>query len=238
MRSLTALSSLLIFLTSVTHADELFDLRRAVETDNARAVHALIQSGKVTVNTRLLAPGMNPPGMPILGLAAREGSVNVADYLIRAKADLDLKNTYGETPLMLAALFNDQGTGDGDPTVQYTKHEKIARQLMQSGADLQNAGSPGDYDALTYSTFYSHIRITRALLDRGAPVNSFAVDRKSRVPTALMIAAMNGDRASVQLLLDRGADKCIQDGWGHDAAYMAKKNDHLDLLPLVECPNP
>lgn len=236
MRFLTTLVTLCFSLSTLAStlafADVAFELRRAVETDNARAVQSLIQSGKVSVDTCLLSPGMKPPGMPILGLAAREGSVRVAEYLVRAKADLNLKNSYDETPLMLAALFNDAGGTDGDPTFQYTKHEKIARLLLDAGADLQN---PENYDPLIYSTFNSHIRITRALLDRGARVNSDAVDRKSRVPTALMIASMNGDRASVQLLLERGADPCIQDGWGHDAAYMAKKYDHPHLLPLIEC---
>ncbi len=59
--------------------------------------------------------------------------------------------------------------------------------------------------------------ITRALLDRGAPID--ATDNRGR--TALMIAAELGDAAVIDVLLQRGADRTRKDKQGKTAFDLA-----------------
>lgn len=216
--------------TAPARADDLLDLRRAVEQDYVPEIHKLIRSGKVTVNTRVLAPGFGSPGVPILGLAARDGSVRAAEYLIKAGADLNLRAPTKETPLMLAAFFPDEIGGD---TAIYDRHERIARMLVDAGAELENL--PGEYTPLSYSAFYGHIRITRYLLEKGALVDGGVVDGVIRTNTALIFAAMNGHKAVVELLLSYGANVRVVNSWGLDAIYYAKKNNNNHLLPALLC---
>ncbi|MCM2322673.1 MAG: ankyrin repeat domain-containing protein [Oligoflexia bacterium] len=225
-----ALANVAFFSILSASADDLHDLRRAVEQDHVPGVHKLIQAGKATVDTWVYPPGFDNRGLPILGLAAREGSERVTEYLIQARANLNARPHTKESPLMLAALFPDEI--GGDPSV-YDKHERIARQLIDAGADLEN--EPGEFTPLAYSAYYGHIRITRYLLEKGALVDGGVVDGVARSNTALIFAAMNGHKETVRLLLEHGADVRIANSWGNDAVYYAKKNNQNHVLPDLLC---
>jgi hypothetical protein len=71
---------------------------------------------------------------------------------------------------------------------------------------------------------------SRAALAREIDVN--AADAQGR--TALMRAALQGDAAQVQRLLDAGADPLRRDREGRSAGDLAREAGHLALLPLLE----
>ncbi|MDT3777897.1 ankyrin repeat domain-containing protein [Nitrospira sp. MA-1] len=101
--------------------------------------------------------------------------------------------------LWLASIFNASGNGC-DPT--------ILKYLLNAGAD-PNETEPGyGYRSLMFSAIIKDPQTSELLLSAGAKVNHQANDGT----TALIVAAWNGNKEVVQLLLASGADPTIQIG--------------------------
>src|SRR5437867_9943224 len=118
LRSLIA-GLFLLFASAPVFAQQVYeDLIIAVANDRADEVK------------RLLARGMDPNsvdrnGDPLLFTAARAGYRPTVDVLLAAKANVNAKNRFGDTPLMAAALNG---------------HLEIVRRLRTQGADLEPRG--------------------------------------------------------------------------------------------------
>jgi ankyrin repeat protein len=205
-------------------------LAQDVERDDDRAVRRAIESREATPDTRVPAAGYDEPGIPILALAARAGSVRVVRLLVSLKADLNAKTPAGETPLMLASFIPDESGEAGEPAT--TVHYEIVRLLVEAGAPLEN---PGQLTAAGYAAYAGHMEILRYLLDRGAAPDGSATGGVARVPTPLTMAMMQGRTDAARLLLERGADPRIKTAAGDDALTLARKLNRTDLVPMLEC---
>jgi len=84
--------------------------------------------------------------------AAFMGDVDLMQAHIDAGSDLNQKDEFGATPLIIATTF-----GKTD----------VAKQLIQAGADVNATGSDGG-TALHGAAFYCRIDIVKALLAKGA----------------------------------------------------------------------
>jgi hypothetical protein len=199
----------------------------AIETDDVGFVRGAIQSGAITANERVSAPGY-PDGAPLITLAARAGSLDILRFLISARADLEARTPAEETALMLAAFFTDDATnGRGD------RHERAVRMLVEAGASLENVAY--HYTALAYASYQGNERIVRYLLERGARVDADAQGGATYVNTPLMMAAMQGHEHIVRALLRAGADADVRVYGGHNAAEFAAKYNHRSLAQLLQC---
>src|SRR5262245_54137992 len=205
-------------------------LAQDVERDDDRSVRRAIESGEATPDTRVPIAEYGEPGVPILALAARAGSVRVVRLLVSLMADPNAKTPLGETPLMLASFFPNVSGEFGAPTSR--AHIEIVRALVEAGAELEN---PGLLTATSYAAFAGQIEILRYLLDRGASPNGGATGEPHDYPTPLAIAVMQGKGAAVRLLLERGADPRIKGPAGHDSLAYAQKYNRSDLIPMLEC---
>ena len=78
------------------------------------------------------------------------------------------------------------------------------------------------------------VMITQLLIEKGAVVNVQNTDGV----TALMIAAREGNRAEVKLLLAHNASTSIVDNDGNKASDYATVSKHLDLSPLLTTEKP
>jgi ankyrin repeat protein len=164
---------------------------------------------------------MEHGGFTALLYAAREGCVECARELVRAKADVNLSDPDGVTPLVLALM---------------NIHWDMARYLIEAGADVNQwdfYGRTPLYAAVDMNTLpkgrhvdlpslddTSGLQVIQMLLDRGANPNA---QLKLRVPhrqipydrytepmlnigaTPLLRAAKAGDIPVVELLLAHGA---------------------------------
>jgi len=169
--------------------------------------------------------GETPGGMTPLLYAARDGRIDIARILIRAKADVQQADVNGITPLLMAITNNHLDTA----------------QLL-----LENAAAPNTADWWGRTPLYATVEIRnrdygrnneheidrpaaleviRMLLDRGANVNA----RTKEVPpgrrfvtplgdlswvdftgqTAFLRAALAGDITVMRVLLAKGADPNI-----------------------------
>ena len=158
-----------------------------------------------------------------LMFAARQGSLEAAQALVEAGADVNLTDPDGTTALIIAIING---------------HHDTAAMLTNKGADPNIADSSGMaalYAAADMNTLIeiygrpaqkpsdrmSALDLMKVLLDHGANVNAqLKAPTMQRVhtpgdrnlgegTTPLMRAARNGDAPAMRLLLDRGADPSI-----------------------------
>ncbi|CAI7673662.1 unnamed protein product [Penicillium bialowiezense] len=111
----------------------------------------------------------------------------------------------------------------------HEKNETIVRLLLKEGADPSTGGNELSTPALAWALDYESDSIVRLLLEAGADPNG--CDRHGE--TVLMAAAGNGNRAMVQLLLDKGADAEVKDAWDNDLLYHAHSTILEDLKRLL-----
>jgi ankyrin repeat protein len=168
------------------------DVIAAVNNDRAAALRGLLARG-VDPNS------VDPNGNPLLYTAARAGYGATVDVLLAAKARVDAKNRFGDTPLMGAALSG---------------HLDIVRRLLVQGAALEPAG----WTPLIYAATGGHDAVVLYLLDHGANVNAGSPNGT----TALMMAVREGRASTLDLLLRRGADVNHRNENGASALDWAK----------------
>ena len=105
-------------------------------------------------------------------IAAREGHVQALTALLAARPKVNIRNSLGETALMLAALNG---------------RAPVVKQLLARGAQVNHEG----WTPLMYAATGGHAEVSRLLIVGGADVNAVAENGV----TALMMAA-NGLRNS------------------------------------------
>lgn len=94
----------------------------------------------------------NPTPRVGLHAAALQGSIDVIRQHITAGSDLNEKDVYGSTPLIIAVTF--------DKT-------EVARALIEAGADLTITNNEGA-TPLHIAAFFCRTEIVKALLEKGA----------------------------------------------------------------------
>jgi len=175
----------------------------------------------------LLAQGADPGvcllGFSVLELAVTSGDLEEVTILLDAGAHPDLPlNAEGGTPLLSALQL---GRFD------------IARLLIARGANMRIAAD-GNLTAL-YALASAmpppamrddQAALARTLLKGGAAVD--AAMGKPRI-TALMMAAIRGNKPLVQALLEGGADPRREDDKGQTALAFAQKKGHADVAALL-----
>jgi hypothetical protein len=101
------------------------------------------------------AKSPEPPGVS-LHEAAIAGNVKVIQQHVEAGSNLDAKDSYGSTPLIVAATFGET---------------EAAKALIEAGADVNRTNNEGS-TPLHIAAFLCHADIVEALLDSGADKNA------------------------------------------------------------------
>jgi len=186
-------------------ADDLVTLFRAINTDNASGVSALLARG-VDPNA------MDPRGQVALYVALRDGSPKVVAVLAAHPAiQLDAPNAANETPLMMAAL-----RGDITSTPL----------LLDRGASVNRTG----WTPLHYAASSPETRVVALLLDRGAQIEAESPNRT----TPLMMAARYGTEDAALLLLARGASAKARNDVNLNAADFARLAGRTKLAARLD----
>jgi hypothetical protein len=198
----------------------------AIALDDVGYVRGAVESRAVGVNQSIPAPAYME-GTPLITIAARAGALGVLRYLISAGADVNVRTPAGETPLMLAAYFGDEGS----PTS--TRHEEAVRMLVAAGSTLENEAY--SYTPLAYAAYQGRQQTIRYLLERGARVDADVDEGVCYVNTPLMMATIMGHADVAVMLLDAGADARIRIKNGLTARELAVKFRHERLARLLGC---
>ena len=178
--------------TAFASSDDSVSFFRAVNTDNADGVASALARG-------FDPNALDEHGQPALILALQLESVKVAKVLMDAKGvQIDIRNSAGETPLMLAAL---------------KAEVDAANALVAHGAAVQKEG----WSPLHYAATGGSAAIVKLLLSKGAPIEA----RSPNGSTPLMMAARYGNEEAVDALLAAGADRKARNDLGMDASAFA-----------------
>jgi ankyrin repeat protein len=193
----------------------------ASEVAAYRGLHAAAANGDVGETLRLAATGTDLDardgrGRTPLMVAAHRGADDVARALIAAGADLDALDHDRYDVLTIAAVKDD---------------ETMVRLAIAAGADTRLITSRYDGTALIAAAHLGHDGVVRALLEGGAPpdhVNNLGW-------TALIEAIVLGDggprhMATVQALIDTGADLDLADRAGTRPLALARQHGHAESV--------
>lgn len=99
--------------------------------------------------------------------AVQSGDLNAAKAAIEAGADVNIRDSGGITPLMLAA----KGDRPNEKSPEATDHPNVVRLLLENGANV-NATTDSGFQALFWAARYGHAEAAKVLLESGADVNA------------------------------------------------------------------
>jgi ankyrin repeat protein len=183
-------------------------LVKAAMDDDLEAVKTLLLSHK-DVNERDKATENTA-----LDRAIQNGNREMVQVLLWAKANVNSRDSDGETPLMMI----------GEDTTS-----EIVWDLINNGAKVNLRDDDGD-TALIAVAELDNVEALKVLLDAGAKVN----DTNNDGQTALMLAAENGKVHNVRALILAGADVNARDADGHTALMLAKEADEPAVIRLLK----
>ena len=138
--------------------------------------------------------------------------IKIVEFLIKNKAKVDIKNSWGETPLHTAAEKADM------PVIKY---------LLSHKADIETQDSLGGTPLKSAICGRDPEKAVAFLLSAGADPDS----RDNDGNTPLHIAAMSGETGVVKLLIKAGADRSVTNNEGVMASHLCDGELSLLLVP-------
>ena len=182
---------------SAAHASSFDDFFVAVKRNDVSGIRQLAQRG-FDLNTR------NEAGEHALVLAIRDGSKEVASYLVDEKSvNVEARTAKDESALMMAALKGDLN---------------LARRLISRQAEVNKTGWTPLHYAATHAGNAS-VDMVRLMLEHHAYIDAESPNGS----TPLMMAAQYGQPAVVKLLLEEGADPLLKNQQGLTAIDFAQR---------------
>lgn len=188
----------------------------AVENGDTETVEELLNHGADPAKRALLKHGNAP-----LHVAAQNGFDPIIELLLaKSTNNVDVRNSGGQTPLMLAA---------------WARHPHTVTLLIKRGANPRAVDRHGwtalhtPWDAKPSDANYTSVM--EILIANKAPVNAAAGIPLGYTP--LMGAAMVGDKETVELLLELGARVNDADADGNTAYSLAAHERYSDVMSVL-----
>ncbi|MEW6614509.1 MAG: ankyrin repeat domain-containing protein [Thermodesulfobacteriota bacterium] len=147
--------------------------------------------------------------------AAEHGDIEKARSLLNKGANVNARDSKGNTPLHVAAKYG---------------KKDIALLLIEKGANV-NAKDNDEYGItpLDDAVNNGYKEVAQLLIEKGANVNA----KKRNTWTALHDAAFGGKKDIVFLLIEKGANVNEKTGVGDTPLHMAAYNGHKDAALLL-----
>lgn len=147
--------------------------------------------------------------------------------LIELEVDINQRNMYGETALILALKNISNVSEDSN---EYSRHYQTLQLLLLNGAD-SNLCTKSGRSPLYVACRNEHISTLQLLLRNGAEINLCS---KMKI-SPLSLACHNGAFSTVKFLLDHGADiNATGVPNRFNPFQFAWESQHFDILQLLE----
>jgi|GEM_PF-1952451 len=198
----------------MTYSSKVTLLHEAVKYNNLLVVELLLNQTNVDINAQ------NQLKKTALHLAAEKAQPRMVEFLVQKGANIHLRDENGYTALHFAAQ-------NGNPTVVLI--------LLSRIADV-NAANHLKITPLHLAVGKGDIEIARILLQHEYIQVNAAIDQGGM--TALHIAAINGNRPMVELLLNHNANVHARDRAGYTPRGFATRAEIQDLLEQKEKASP
>lgn len=176
--------------------------------------------------------------------AAEKGQIMVAETLLKNQANVNTRDKYGRTPLILATINyqiemiktltsyyanpnikdNNKQTALMHATI--TGHMDAFRLLVSD----MNVNAENKGEALIIAASLGRVEMVRILIQNHANINY----QDNNGQTALMHAAYNGYKKITKTLVDHGADRNIRDRRGQTALTIAKKKSRITIIEMLQ----
>jgi ankyrin repeat protein len=205
VRGFTFIALFLCLTAGLSAQDSSDDLLQAIRANDLAGLKSRFARG-VDVNLR------DSRGTTLLMHAAAIGSTDALRLLLASGADVNAKNQFDDTALILAA----------------DQMEK-ARLLIEKGADVNAVSKLGRTPLIVAANCDGCSAIVKLLLEKGANPN--AKDRGKINPLGL--AALAGDTESVRLLLAKGAEPDAADGVGYTPLNNAASTCNAEVIGML-----
>ncbi|HEX8651084.1 MAG TPA: ankyrin repeat domain-containing protein [Pyrinomonadaceae bacterium] len=148
-----------------------------------------------------------------LMMAVAGGNLEMVQLLLWAGAEVNVRNSRGETPLM---YLSERSTFE------------VAKALLAAGAKIDLQDKDGETALMTLATF-NNGDVMQALIDAGAAVNM----KNNKGETALILAASEDIIENVKTLIRAGADLYERDAEGRTALTCARENKNTRMVKLL-----
>ena len=179
------------------------DMEEALIRGDSSDAIALIKRG-MDVNS------VDRDGNTLLFQSVRRGMPEFAEYLVKHRARLNLRNKNNESALSIASYMG------------FLPQVKL---LVEAGAEVDFYGWP----PLSYAAYNGHLAVADYLITRGAEINA----KTANGSTALFFAARFGHLEIVELLLKNKADPTVVNENGDTAVDWALKSKNTDIADLL-----
>lgn len=182
-------------------------------------MHSLMMLASALASAPAPSTTLPPPErrQELLFEAAKLGRAELIPLLVQSGADVNAYETRGFTPLILAAY-----NGQAEPVDA----------LIKAGADPCKPDRDQGNTAQMGVAFQGYDGIAARLLKEKCDVNT----RNKAGQTALMMAALFGRTAQIEMLLNAGADKRLIDMSGRSAAAAAASQGNEQVAKMLSAP--
>jgi ankyrin repeat protein/adenylate kinase family enzyme len=237
--------------TCFKEIEEIENLDNQEREDLTNLLHQAVLKGNLEdVHTLLTTIDINTPdkqGNTPLHLAVLQGNLALVDFLLEAKAAIDIRNIAGLTPLhiaaqkgsiplmqLLIAQHTDNNTQDdyGYAPLHLAAqngHPQAIQLLLNNKANV-NAKHKSGRSPLHLAAGEGHKETVQLLLDSKANVNA----KSNHEWTPLHYAAYNGNTESAQLLIEKKANIHAKNKYdGRLPLHLAKLEGHQQTIQLL-----
>lgn len=188
-----------------------------------------------------------------LHASAQRGDLAAIQKAIADKADLNVRDPYGRTPLHVATFARqreaikllakagadlgllEHGRYDAVTIAAVADDEETLRLLLALGASARLTTSVYDGTALIAAAHLGHDGVVRQLIAAGAPLDHI----NNLHWTAAIEAVVLGDggprhQATLRALIDAGANLQLADRHGNTPLMLAKQRGYKEMVKMLE----